>query len=78
MAIKLKIKKAEGEYDQGLSKMLGNPVLPEGLVDTLPSSVMFLMQIRLEDIKDLDEDNVDCNNKNCSHLNIMRNMPRWG
>ena len=58
MAIKLKIKKAEGEYDQGLSKMLGNPVLPEGLVDTLPSSAMFLMQIRLEDIKDLDENNI--------------------
>ena len=57
-AIKLKIKKAEGEYDVGLSKILGNPVLPEGMDETLPSTAMFLMQIRLEDIKDLDEDNI--------------------
>lgn len=57
-AIKLKIKKAEGEYDVGLSKMLGNPVLPEGMDESLPSTAMFLMQIRLEDIKDLDEDNI--------------------
>lgn len=58
MAIRIKTKKAEGDYDQGLSKMLGNPVLPEGLEETLPSTVMFLMQIRLEDIKDLDKDNI--------------------
>ena len=58
MAIRINVVKAEGEYDKGLSKMLGNPVLPADLVDALPSSVMFLMQIRLEDIKDLDEENI--------------------
>lgn len=58
MAIRIKTKKAEGDYDQGLSKMLGNPVLPKGLDKKLPSTAMFLMQIRLEDIKDLDEENI--------------------
>ena len=57
-AIRIKVKKAEGEYDQGLSKMLGNPVLPKKLMDSLPSTAMFLMQIRLEDIAEFDEDNV--------------------
>ena len=57
-AIRLKVKKVEGEYDQGLSKILGNPVLPEELVEAFPSTVMFLMQIKLEDIKDLDEENL--------------------
>ena len=58
MAIRIRTKKAEGNYDVGLSKMLGNPVLPEGIDESLPSTAMFLMQIRLEDIKDLDEENV--------------------
>lgn len=58
MAIRIKVKKAEGEYDKGLSKMLGNPVLPKKTMDSLPQTAMFLMQIRLEDIKDLDEENI--------------------
>lgn len=57
-AIRIKVKKAKGEYDVGLSKMLGDPVLPEDMLDTLPQTAMFLMQIRLEDIKDLDEENI--------------------
>ena len=57
-AIRIKTRKAEGEYDKGISKMLGNPVLPKKLVDALPSTVMFLMQINLEDTKDLDEEGV--------------------
>lgn len=57
-AIRIKVKKATGDYDVGASKMLGNPVLPSGMEDELPSTAMFLMQIKLEDIKDLDVDNM--------------------
>ena len=57
-AIRIKTRKATGDYDVGCSKMLGDPVLPEGMVDELPPTAMFLMQIRLEDIKDLDEENL--------------------
>lgn len=56
--IKLKVKKATGEYDLGCSKMLGNPTLPEGMEEDLPKSAMFLMQIRLSDIKDIDVENI--------------------
>ena len=56
-AIKLTVKKAEGKYDQGRSKFLGNPVLPEKWVNAFDGSVIFLLQIRLEEIKDLDKDN---------------------
>ena len=56
-AIKLKVKKASGDYDVGCSKMLGDPVLPEGMLEELPPTAMFLMQIKLEDIKDLDVEN---------------------
>ncbi len=57
-AIKIKTRKATGDYDLGCSKMLGNPVLPQEIIDELPDNAFFLMQIRLEDIKDLDEDNL--------------------
>ena len=57
-AIRIKTKKAPKNYDQGASIMLGSPVLPKGMQDEIPSTAMFLMQIRLEDIKDLDEENL--------------------
>ena len=57
-AIKLTVKKAKGKYDQGRSKFLGNPTLPENWVNKFAGSVIFLLQIRLEEIKDLDEDNL--------------------
>ena len=56
-AIRLKIKKAEGDYDLGASKFLGSPVLPEKWLDSFNDETIFLMQIRLSDIKDLDEEN---------------------
>ena len=56
-AIRIKAKKAEGEHDLGTSKFLGNPVLPEELTE-LDESIMFLMQINLEEIKDLDTENI--------------------
>ena len=55
MAIRLKIKKAEGDYDLGASKFLGNPVMPESWINKFDSNTIFLLQIRLSDIKDLDE-----------------------
>ncbi len=56
-AIRLKVRKAAGDYDPGCSKMLGGPTLPEGMEETLPPCAMFLMQINLKDIAELDEEN---------------------
>ena len=57
-AIRIKTRKAPEDYDQGASIMLGSPVLPKGMDNEIPSTAMFLMQIRLEDIKDLDKENL--------------------
>ena len=57
-AIRLKVKKARGKYDKGCSKFFGSPTLPEGLENELDNDTIFLLQIRLSDIKDLDEDNI--------------------
>lgn len=57
-AIRLKVKRATGDYDLGASKFLGSPVLPERLTEAFGDTVIFLLQLRLEDIKDLDEDNI--------------------
>lgn len=57
-AIRILTKEAVGDFDEGASKFLGSPVLPEGLAEKLPSTVLFLMQINLADIKDLDEENI--------------------
>ena len=57
MAIRIKIKKAEGEYDLGASKFLGRPTLPDHLEDELDSDTIFFMQIRLSDIAELDKEN---------------------
>ena len=58
MAIKLKLKRAEGDYDLGTSKFLGNPVLPEKWLEDFSSETIFLMQLRLEELKDFDEENI--------------------
>ena len=57
-AIHLKVKKAEGKYDQGASKFLGSPVLPEKWLNIFNDTTIFLLQIRLSDLKELDEGNV--------------------
>lgn len=57
MAIRLTVKKAIGDYDPGASKFLGGPVMPEKLADSIQGEVIFLMQLRLSDIKDLDPEN---------------------
>lgn len=56
-AIRLKIKKSNGEHDLGVSKFLGKPTLPEELVNAFDETVLFLLQINLEEIKDLDKEN---------------------
>ena len=56
--IKLKVKKAEGKHDLGTSKFLGRPTLPKGLAEEFDSSVLFFLQINLEEIKDLDKENL--------------------
>ena len=58
MAIKLTLTKATGDYDLGASKFLGSPVLPEKWLNAFDDNVIFLMQLRLSDIKDLDKDNL--------------------
>ena len=58
MAIKLRLHKASGKYDLGASKFLGSPVLPQRWLNIFNDQTIFLMQLRLSDIKDLDEDNV--------------------
>ena len=57
MAIRMRVRKAEGEYDLGASKFLGSPVVPAGFTDDLSGGTIFLCQIRLSDIKDLDKEN---------------------
>ena len=56
-AIKLTVKKAEGDYDLGASKFLGSPVIPSKWEDDFDENTIFFLQLRLSDIKDLDEDN---------------------
>ena len=56
-AIKLKVKKASGEYDPGASKFLGGPTIPSEWEKIFSNETIFLMQIRLSDIKDLDKEN---------------------
>ena len=58
MAIRLKLHKANGEYDLGASKFLGSPVLPKKWLNMFNEQTIFLMQLRLSDIKDLDEENL--------------------
>ena len=58
MAIKLSVTKASGDYDLGASKFLGHPVLIEKWLDVFNEETIFFLQLRLSDIKDLDEDNL--------------------
>lgn len=57
-AIRLKIKKNPGDYDPGVSKFLGNPTLPKGWANTFDESVIFFLQINLEELAELDKENV--------------------
>ena len=58
-AIALHVRKVEeGEIiDEGASKFFGSPTLPECLMDAYPDDSVFLAQIRLADIKDMDPEN---------------------
>ena len=57
MAIGLTLKKATGEHDLGASKFFGTPTIPGDWLDELDENLLFLAQIRLADIAELDRDN---------------------
>ena len=57
MAIKITARAAEGEYDLGASKFLGNPTIPGEWLDDFSEDTMFFCQIRLSDIAHLDKEN---------------------
>ena len=57
MAIKITARAAEGVYDLGASKFLGNPTIPGEWLDDFSEDTMFFCQIRLSDIAHLDKEN---------------------
>lgn len=58
MAIGMTLKKGDGSHDLGASKFFGVPTIPGAWQAELDEDLMFLAQIRLEDIAELDKDNV--------------------
>lgn len=56
-AIGIKIQKAAGDYDLGVSKFFGNPVIPAKWQDKFSDDIIFIAQIRLADIAALDTEN---------------------
>ena len=57
MAIGIKVKKAEGDYDLSASKFFGDPTVPMGWEEDFYDDEMFFAQIRLADIAHLDTEN---------------------
>lgn len=57
MAIGIKVKKAQGDYDLGASKFFGDPTVPMGWEYEFYDDEMFFAQIRLADIAHLDTEN---------------------
>lgn len=58
MAIGIKLKKAKRNFDPSSSKFFGSPTFPKGLIDRLNDDTVFIAQIRLEDIKEYDKENI--------------------
>lgn len=56
MAIGMKLKKAQGKHDLGVSKFFGTPTIPGAWLEELDEDLMFLAQIRLADIAEMDKD----------------------
>ena len=56
-AIKIRIKKAEGEHDPGASKFFGSPVIPGEWLNFFAEDIIFFAQLRLSDIAALDTEN---------------------
>ena len=57
MAIGIKVKKAEGDYDLSASKFFGEPTVPLDWESAFYDDEIFFCQIRLADIAHLDKDN---------------------
>ncbi len=56
-AIKIRLTKAEEGYDLGTSKFFGDPTVPSEWQDRFSEDIIFLGQIRLEQIAHLDTEN---------------------
>lgn len=56
-AIKITVKKAPEGYDLGASKFFGTPTVPLAWKDDFDEDEVFLCQIRLSDIAELDQEN---------------------
>ena len=57
-SIKMKIYPSDGTGKPNASKFLGCPVIPDEWLEEFDDNVMFLMQIKLSDIAQLDSDNL--------------------
>lgn len=57
MAIGMTLKKAAGQHDLGASKFFGTPTIPGDWLEELDENLLFLAQIRLADIAELDKEN---------------------
>ena len=57
MAIGIRLKRAGPRYDEGASKFFGSPTVPRAWVSEFGEDEIFLCQIRLADIAELDEEN---------------------
>ncbi len=56
-AIKINLKKADEKYDLGTSKFFGDPTVPAEWADRFAEDVIFLCQIELSNIAELDKEN---------------------
>lgn len=56
-SIKMKVRPAPAEYDLTASKFFGSPTIPEEWADDFDEDVIFLCQIRLQDIAPYDKEN---------------------
>ena len=58
MAIGMRLVKATGEYDLTASRFFGNPAIPAWMEAEIEADEVFLAQIRLSDIAELDTENI--------------------
>lgn len=57
-AIKMKLLKPRGAYDESQSRFFGDPAIPAWMEDEIEEDEVFLAQIRLSDIATLDTENI--------------------
>ena len=57
MAIGIRVKKVQGEYNLGVSKFFGTPTIPSEWTNVFFDDEIFFCQIRLSDIEEFDKEN---------------------